>query len=217
MTKLIPSTFLFRMAIDCQFCDAKWTHRGFELDEKHVIPSFRGELEDGPHFADFRLGWNEAGIFVTLRATGKKQSPWCRESRIEDSDGLSIWIDTRDTQSVHRATRFCHRFLFLPQGSGRLMDEPVASAVTIARAKELHKPIQPGSIFVRSEKRVDGYIIQALIPADVLTGFDPTEHPKLGFYYAVMDRELGWQTFSLGPEFPFVSDPSLWGTMELVR
>jgi hypothetical protein len=41
------------------------------------------------------------------------------------------------------------------------------------------------------------------------------EHPRIGFYFAVMDRELGWQTFSLGPEFPFTADPSLWGTMEL--
>lgn len=216
MTKLIPSTFLFRMAIDCHHCDAKWTPRGFDLEEKHVIPSFRAELEEGPHFADFRIGWNETGIYVSLRTTGKNQSPWCRESRVEDSDGLSLWLDTRDTQTVHRATRFCHRFVMLPQGSGRLMDEPVAAAATIARAKELHKPIQPGSIPVRSEKRVDGYILQAFIPADVLTGFDPAEHPKLGFYYAIMDREMGWQTFSLGPEFPFASDPSLWGTIELV-
>jgi hypothetical protein len=31
----------------------------------------------------------------------------------------------------------------------------------------------------------------------------------------VVDRELGWQTFTVGPEFPFVEDPSLWGTLEL--
>jgi len=31
----------------------------------------------------------------------------------------------------------------------------------------------------------------------------------------VVDRELGWQTFSVGPEFPFVEDPSLWGSLEL--
>ena len=146
------------MAIDCHYCDAKWTHRGFELDERHAIPSFRAELEDGPRFADFRMGWNETGIFVWLRTAGKQQSPWCRESRVEDSDGLSIWIDTRDTQSVHRATRFCHRFVLLPQGAGRLMDEPIAAPATIARAKELPKPVQPGAISVRSQKRVDGFL-----------------------------------------------------------
>jgi hypothetical protein len=38
----------------------------------------------------------------------------------------------------------------------------------------------------------------------------------LGFSYAVMDRELGWQTFTVASEFPFDEDPSLWGTLELV-
>jgi hypothetical protein len=33
----------------------------------------------------------------------------------------------------------------------------------------------------------------------------------------VIDRELGWQTFNVGPEFPFQDDPSLWGTLELVK
>jgi len=31
------------------------------------------------------------------------------------------------------------------------------------------------------------------------------------------DREFGEQTFSSASEFPFASDPSLWGTLELVR
>ena len=49
-----------------------------------------------------------------------------------------------------------------------------------------------------------------------MTGFDPEDHPRLGFSYAVTDREMGWQTFSVGPELPFISDPSLWGTLELL-
>jgi len=32
----------------------------------------------------------------------------------------------------------------------------------------------------------------------------------------VIDRELGWQTCTMGPEFPFDEDPSLWGSLELV-
>ena len=31
-------------------------------------------------------------------------------------------IDTRDVRNVHRATRFCHRFLFLPTGGGNRLD-----------------------------------------------------------------------------------------------
>ena len=67
------------------------------------------------------------------------------------------------------------------------------------------------------QKTADGYEMQCHIPADALTGFDPAEHPKVGFNYAIVDRELGWQTFSLGPEFPIGEDPSLWGTLELAK
>ena len=36
---------------------------------------------------------------------------------------------------------------------------------------------------VRSEKRIDGYILESFIPAAALTGFDMFEHPRLGFTY----------------------------------
>ncbi len=212
---LIPPSFLFRLAVPCYYFDGKWSANGAALDERHVIPSFHGELNLGPRFAELRLGWNERGMFVHLRTTGKKQSPWCRDSRLEDSDGLSLFIDTRNTQTIHRASRFCHRFVLLPQGAGRLLDEPTARLHEINRARENPKAIPQGKLSVLSEKRIDGYLLQAFLPAEAITGFDPAEHPQLGFSYAVIDRELGWQTFSLGPEFPFTSDPSLWGTLEL--
>jgi len=50
-----------------------------------------------------------------------------------------------------------------------------------------------------------------------LTGFDPQEHPRLGFNYAIIDRELGVETFSAGPPLPYDEDPSLWATLEMVR
>lgn len=48
-------------------------------------------------------------------------------------------------------------------------------------------------------------------------GYEPAEHPRLGFTYAVIDRELGEQTFSIGHPMPYDEDPSLWATLELVR
>ena len=56
-----------------------------------------------------------------------------------------------------------------------------------------------------------------MISAEALAGFDPDDHPQLGFNYAIMDRELGLQTWTAGEEYPYDSDPSLWGTLELVR
>jgi len=186
------------------------------LTDEHVLPSF-GELESRRLFGDLRVAWSEDGLSFSLRVQGKKQTPWCRASRAEDSDGLHVWIDTRDTHNIHRASRFCHRFLFLPFGGGRRRDEPVATLVPINRAREQPKPLGQTVPSVLSEKRVDGYALKAHIPAAAMTGFDASEHPRLGFTYAVIDRELGWQTFTVGPEYPFTEDPSLWGTLELVK
>ncbi len=77
--------------------------------------------------------------------------------------------------------------------------------------------VRPGQLRVVSEPRVGGYVLSVFIPQAALTGFNPADHPRLGFTYFVFDRELGQQFFSVGSEFPFASDPSLWGTLELVR
>jgi hypothetical protein len=60
-----------------------------------------------------------------------------------------------------------------------------------------------------------GYRLEAWLPGDALTGFDPQANPLLGFYFYVRDAELGEQFLSVGHEFPFAHDPSLWSTLEL--
>ena len=213
---LLASSFLFRFSVPCRRSDKIWSVKGLKLDETYRIPSF-GELDERPVFADLRIAWNIAGVSFSLRVTGKSQTPWCRASRIEDSDGLNLWIDTRDTHNIHRASRFCHQFVFLPFGGGRSQDEPVARLVTINRARENPKSVGDTVFRALSSRLGNGYEMQGHIPAEAMTGYDPAEHPRLGFCYAVIDRELGWQSFSLGPEFPFTEDPSLWGTLELME
>ena len=214
--QLLAPTFLFRFSVPLLHQERPWSAKGVQLDEAFRLPSF-GELEDRPLFADVRGAWGEAGLVFTMRVAGKKQPPWCRSSRMEDSDGFHLWIDTRDTHNIHRATRFCHRFAFLPTGGGRRLTDPVAEQLLINRTRENPKPVAERMLKIRSETRVDGYLVEAHIPAEALTGYDPASHSRLGFTYAVMDRELGWQTFSVGSEFPFDEDPSLWGTLELDR
>jgi hypothetical protein len=175
------------------------------------------ELDGQAAWAELRAAWSEAGLVFAVLVQGKSQPPWCRAARPEDSDGLQIWIDTRDVHNVHRAGRFCHRFIFLPGGAGRRLDQPVAESLVINRARERPNPIGPGMLQARSRQRPDGYTLEAFIPAAALTGFDPAEHPRLGFTYAVIDRELGEQTFGVGSPMPYQEDPSLWATLELVR
>lgn len=211
---ILSPTFLFRYAAPCRRQPQLWTERGLKLPDECIVPCF-GELEGRKVFADLRAGWNDDGLGFQLTVTGKQQPPWCRTSRPEDSDGLQLWLDTRDSHNMHRANRFCHRFVFLPVGGGSRLDEPAGAVLPINRAKEHPKLIKSGLLRVMAALRADGYTLHIFIPGDALTGFDPAEHPRLGFSYAVIDRELGWQTFSVGPEFPFVEDPTLWGTLEL--
>ncbi len=215
-TQLLPTRFLFRFMTDCRYDAALGSRPPAELGADYRLPSL-GELDGQASFADVRAAWSEAGLACSVRVEGKKHPSWCRETRLEDSDSLQIWIDTRDTHNIHRASRFCHRFVFLPGGAGRNYDQPVADQLLVDRARENANPVRPGQLQVVLAKRVDGYVLSAFIPAAALTGFNPADHPRLGFTYFVFDRELGQQHFSVGSEFPFAADPSLWGTLALVR
>jgi len=213
---LISPTLLFRFSAPCRYVDQQWSASGINLDAQFRLPCF-AQLHGNKPFADMRLGWSESGLLFHVTVRGKQQPPWCRDSRIDDSDGLQLWIDTRNTQNIHRASRFCHRFAIMPMGSGRRLDEPTAVLLAINRAKESPREIEPGAVKARSQRLTDGYAIEGFIPQIALTGFNPADHPAIGFSYAVIDRELGWQTFTVGPELPFTEDPTLWGTLELVR
>lgn len=213
---LLPTRFLFRFATACLFDERLGKHAPAELAADHRLPSLT-ELDGEKSVADVRVSWSDAGLAFSVRVEGKKHPNWCRDSKLEDSDGIQLWIDTRDTHNIHRASRFCHRFIFLPFGGGRNFANPVADQLLVDRARENANPVRPGQLRVATEKRVDGYVMSMFIPAAALTGFNPVDHPRLGFTYSLFDRELGQQYFSVGAEFPFASDPSLWGTLELVR
>jgi hypothetical protein len=213
---LLPSRFLFRFSVPCRRKDPIWTAKGIELEEEYRLPAL-AELEGRKTFGDVRAAWSPDGLAFDVRVAGKRQPLWCRDNRLEDSDGLQVWIDTRDTHNIHRASRFCQRFIFLPAGGGRQFTEPVADQLIVDRARENARPVRPGQLGIRVDKRADGYRMAIFLPASGLTGYQPDDHPRLGFTYWLFDRESGEQTFSASSDFPFASDPSLWGTLELVR
>jgi len=212
---LLPKRFLFRFSIPCRHREKLWGPRGCELDAAYRLAGFAA-LENRKEPAELRAAWNASGLGFTLIVEGKKQAPWCRDSRMEDSDSLQLWIDTRNVHNVHRAGRFCHRFVSMPTGAGRNLDQPVAELLPIHRAKEHPKPIPERLLRVASRVSRTGYALDIFLPAESLTGYDPAEHPRLGFFYAVSDRELGEQTLGVGSPMPYQDDPSLWATLELV-
>jgi len=212
---LVSPLFLFRFSAPLLKSETLWPLPD-GLAAGHTLPALGG-LADRPQFATVSGGWNADGLVFTVEVKGKHQTPWCRTGRIDASDGFHLWIDTRDTHNVHRATRFCHYFVFLPAGDGGGQLEPYAGALRINRARGEPNPVAADMLKVSSKVTSTGYTLTAYISRGALTGYDPAEHPRLGFNYLIQDKELGDQPFTLSRDYPMMEDPSLWSSLELIQ
>lgn len=216
----IPKRFLFRFRVPCRYFKEAGALAG---DDRYLLPSLSEMEGGGKHLfpCRFKAGWNEDGLAFSLRVSGKRQAPWCRQFQFEESDGLHLYIDTRDIQSVHRATRFCHRLVFLPTLDNKTdlnsETKPLAIWSPIHRAKEHPNPIATERIAVQSFLTADGYRLLIEIPGLILTGYEPNEYSSLGFHFAIQDRELGSFAYVTPSPFPHDNDPSLWTSLQLQR
>lgn len=209
----VPKNLLFRYRVSCQRYDGKFNSK-FKLGPTYKLPHL-GEFERQRTFVDFHVGWSPDGLFFDITIRDKTQSLWCRQNELLESDGIRIWIDTRDTHNVHRASKFCHWFVWLPTGGGPQSDSPVSTMLKINRSGEDSPTINRHPVDLSSKKTKDGYRVTAFMPGKALHGWGTDDHQNLGFNYAVLDRELGWQTLAVGPELPIREDPSLWQTLSL--
>jgi hypothetical protein len=216
---LIPHHFLFRLTFPCcriTSIPKEEEDRLLDLPENCRIDNFAG-IAGRSNFADLRFGWNELGLGVQLEVRGKEQLPQGDANRPRGSDGLTLWIDTRDARTSHRASRYCHQFHLLPTGGGPDRDEPAFAQSKINRALQDAPISSANAVPFQCANTKGGYVLEAFFSATVLNGFDPEQNPRLGFYYVVRDQELGEQVLGVGPEFPYWEDPSLWSVLELVR
>jgi hypothetical protein len=187
-----------------------------DLPETCRLDNFAG-MDGQRNFADVRLAWNDLGLGLQVEVAGKENAPVGDVNRPRASDGITLWIDTRDARTSHRASRYCHQFHFLPAGEGTERDEPAFVQTKINRALK-DAPISPASaVPFRAERKTNGYCLEAFLPAAVLHGFDPEQNPRLGVCYLVHDNELGDQVLSVGTDFPIAEDPTLWSVLELAR
>lgn len=215
MTALIPNSFLFDFEFPLSYRDkppaidgrlSGWT-------DNELLPAL-SELDNSPPFADVWACWNDGGLFIACRVGSKRKSLRCDPKEFWLGDNLRLCTDMRDARGNKRATRFCQQFFFLPTGGGKQGDQPVAGENPIKRARE-HPPL-PGHVFeIASQVSKTGYILEAFLPAACLSGFDPTEHPRIGFYYMLEDGDHGQQYLTVGDDLNWHIDPSTWATAVL--
>ena len=77
-------------------------------------------------------------------------------------------------------------------------------------------PVRPRQLQTLARVAAGGYQLTAVAAAAALGGYDPEQQPRIGFTYAILDRERGLQTFSTGPTFPYEEDPSCWAEARLL-
>jgi hypothetical protein len=218
MNSVIPATFSFRFALPLQRVDAL-PRKGKQLlkltdDCRLFWPG--GDLKEGQQPLKLRAAWNPKGIGITAEVTGKQHPAVSDIDRPDETDAVQIWINTRNTTTIHRANRLCHHFCLLPNGGGDTGLDSVVRQLPIARASE-DPPISPPDKFtIRSERADDGYVLETWIPASCLNGFDPAESSQLAFYAMLRDSEIGDHCLTVAAAFPFASDPSLWQTLDLI-
>jgi hypothetical protein len=216
---LVPHRFLFRIAHPCHYVKdmpRQGDERPLELPAECRIDNYAA-MDDQRNFADVSLAWNELGLGLRVEVRGKERAPQGDAARPRGSDGVTLWVDTRGARGSHRASRYCHQFHFLAAGAGPDHDEPAFVQTKINRALEDAPHVAPAEVALLVRPIRGGYLLEAFLPAAALNGYDPEQHPRLGFFYAVRDDERGEQLLSITAEFPFWEDPSLWGVLELVR
>lgn len=218
LNQIVPPRFLFRWSFPARNLKKipKSSGRLLDLPEECLLPSL-GELDQQRDFATVKLAWNDDGLGVSVEVSGRSHRPQGLANENDRPDGVWLWVNTRNTQTVHRATRFCHHFLLLPIGGGPKQADPVVRPALVARAREENPLPDAELVQIQSEVTRTGYWLDAWFPKEVFVGFEPETHGQIGFHYLIHDSELGDQTLAVGAEFPYESDPSLWQTVELNR
>lgn len=172
----------------------------FSLDKGKVrapLPStalFTGEES----FATVAIGWSDEGIALEIQS---------EEAEIEC---VELFFDTRDLKTAGFNTRFCHHFLFLPEGSGR--------EVTHFRTEDSHPLCAPELLECRVTTKKGKKSMAIFIPAECLHGYDPSQFDRLGFTYRIQRAVGSPQHFAaVSTDFQIDQHPSLWGSLQLVK
>jgi len=213
--RLLDPACLFRFEVPIEHQSLAWGAMGLQLDPACTVPNF-SVLSGGTPWAQVRFAWNVDGIGLWVQVKGKKQIPRCRPQQVQESDGIQLFLATRNVSEVHRGNRFCHSLFFSPLGGGTKREAPFSAWRPLEMAREVNDSLRQSPPDVHAKLLPDGYQLSGRIPASSLHGFDPREFSLISMSYLVKDHELGVQPWTVGEEFPIRVDPSLWVLTRLV-
>ena len=214
---LVPNRLLFRFEFPLRYRSAPAIDGDLsDWSDDHLLPNL-GRLDDRPGFGRIWMGWNESGLYLACRVEGRSSPFRCDPKQYWKGDNLRLCTDMRDTREIKRGSRYCRQFYFLPSGGGHDGRSPVAGIAKVPRATENAPHVSGDLLEIAAKRTGQSYAIEAFIPAEALSGFDPDEHRRIGIYTMLEDAELGQQYLTVGDELNWNIDPSTWATAVLAR
>ena len=170
-----------------------------------------------PSFASAYAGWTLDGLALGF-AVGhhpERQDP----AHPLRSDGVEIWIDTRDSRTARKLTRFCHHFRILPRGLGRRPFFEQVRAGADGGTDDEGPDAQQLRVAVKTpgprQRGAEGYALEVFLSRELLTGYAPMEATSIGLGYRVRSSRAGVQDLTFGERFPLWRNPSLWMSARL--
>lgn len=213
---IVPPSFLFHYQLSIPRMDDLPRKKGGKLQLPDAARVFvPASLNEGAAGLEVRLAWNPDGLGMELIVRGKKSEISGRRHDLKHSDYVLVFIDTRHTANVHRATQFCTALQILPSDEAA-QDAPTIQFVDIAQQRGTHREQDAKGVVIAVESVSDGYRMELWIPAAQMPGFaEVPDIGHLGFYVVVEDTELGQLPLSIGDDFPIAHDPSTWLQLNL--
>ncbi len=175
MPQLIPQSFWFRLAFACSRNDSVPSSKKgplLNLSDEYRLPE-TPRLDGMSPWFEARTAWNPSGLAFAFTLLDKP-GPLEYDTDLPDaSDGVQLWIDTRDTRDIHRASKFCHRFDFrLRPGRGSSLEVDVSNP-PIARASGNPPGIKTGASRPRPKRSETAGIWKSSSPRKASTGSTP--------------------------------------------
>ncbi len=229
---LLPPSFWFKLALESPRVDSMPGAKGgplLNLPERSRLPDF-ALLAGSPSWVTVATGWNAGGLGICFEArnpvpaegkparsgAGRGSAPALGESQRLSIATVDLWVDTRDTRTISRASRFCHYFRaeIRSNTSGsvgvQLDQQPIPRATAEApMGREADR-------LVRADRSATGWRLELFFKSAALNGFDPDTNRRLGLSYRVHEVARGDAWMGVGDDFQLPVNPGLWSTLVLV-
>ena len=202
----LPPSFLVRVSVPVGSVDGPFNWK--TADRLTPLPDWKTLDGDGGELK-LAAGWSDEGLIFAIDVRSAKP-PIGKVDDPTKGDSVVLCVDTRDTKSIRRAGRFCHRFRVVPNGKDAYVrQEPVPRA----REDATFGPSKSEAV-LKTVK--GGYRLLVRLDASNLTGFAPADSPRLGLFAATYGRDGSSHGMVGDDKLPMDADPSLWTSIELV-